>query len=130
MNIVCFGDSITHARHFAEGDRWPTILQFKLGQWKPDTFKVYNRGIGGNTTGQGLDRFVEDVMPLLPATVLVEFGFNDCNHRDWQHAPRVWLEEFKANLGEFARSLGSKQGRAVYIFNHTLRRPSGPQANG
>ncbi len=69
-------------------------------------------------------------MRLLPATVLGEFGFNECNHPGWQHGPRVGREECKANLAECARASGSRQGRVVYMISHTSRRPFGTQGNG
>jgi lysophospholipase L1-like esterase len=130
MNIVCFGDSITHAADFAEADRWPTILQRKLDERKLGAFKVYNRGIGGHTTAQGLDRFFTDVMPLLPAVVLIEFGFNDGNVADWSKKPRVGLDEFKANLREMHRAIRSRKGTPVFIVNHTIGPSSWKGGNG
>jgi lysophospholipase L1-like esterase len=120
VNIVCFGDSITHAGGYAEGDRWPTVLQRRLDEWRPGSFKVYNCGIGGHTTAQGLDRFATDVMPLLPAVVLIEFGFNDGNVADWSKKPRVGLDEFKANLREMHRAIRARRGTPVFIVNHTI----------
>jgi len=119
MHIVCFGDSITHACNFSERDRWPTILQCTLDEWRPNTYKVYNRGIGGETSTEGLDRFETDVLPLLPAVVLVEFGFNDSYVRPWSKRPRVGLDEFKANLREIHRVVRTRKGRCVFIVNHT-----------
>ncbi len=130
MNIVCFGDSITDAGGFAEGDRWPTILQYKLNEWKPEKFKVYNRGAGGQSTVQGLDRFDTDVLPLLPAVVLIQFGFNDSNVRDWARFPRVGLDEYKRNLMEFHRMIKANKGKAVFIVNHTIARGDWVQGNG
>ena len=129
MNIVCFGDSITHAAGFAEGDRWPTILQYKLNEWKSGKFKVYNRGKGGDTTVQGLDRFDTDVLPLLPSVVLIQFGFNDSNVRDWATFPRVSLDEYSRNLIEFHRMIIAKKGRPVFIVNHRIARVAFVQGN-
>ena len=129
MNIVCFGDSITDAGGYAEGDRWPTILHAKLNEWKPGAFGVHNRGIGGNTTAQGLDRFADDVLPLLPAVVLLEFGFNDGNVFDWSKKSRVGLEEFKANLRELHRAVRARKGTCVFIVNHTIGRLGGTGGN-
>ncbi len=120
MNIVCFGDSITHAGGYAEGDRWPTILHAKLNEWKPGAFGVHNRGIGGNTTAQALDRFADDVVPLLPAVVLLEFGLNDGNVFNWSKKSRVGLDEFKANLRELHRAVRARKGTCVFIVNHTI----------
>ena len=129
MNIVCFGDSITHAAGFAEKDRWPTVLQNTLETWRPGMYAVYNRGIGGNTTAQGYDRFEADILPLLPGLLLLEFGFNDANVRDWAQKPRVGLQEFVANIQEFCRIATRHGGRPVLLINHSIDRP-GIQANG
>jgi lysophospholipase L1-like esterase len=117
-NIVCFGDSITHARAFAEGDRWPTILQFKLNAWRPGAYKVYNRGIGGNTTAQGLERVDADVLPYLPGFLLVQFGFNDSNIRPWSQVSRVGLEDYRKNLREFHRIAAAHESVCAFIVNH------------
>jgi lysophospholipase L1-like esterase len=122
MNIVCFGDSITHARAFAEGDRWPTVLQFKLNGWQPEEYKVYNRGIGGNTTAQGLERMNEDVLPYLPGVLLVQFGFNDSNIRPWSQVSRVGLEDYRQNLREFQRIAAVHQSQCIFIVNHSPAR--------
>jgi lysophospholipase L1-like esterase len=118
MNIVCFGDSITHARAFAEGDRWPTILQSKLEAGQPGRYKVYNRGIGGNTTAQGLERVDEDVLPYLPGFLLVQFGFNDSNIRPWSQVSRVGLEDYRKNLREFHRIAAAHESQCAFIVNH------------
>lgn len=130
MNIICFGDSITEAAEVASTDRWPTLLQSQLDEWKPSRFKVHNLGIGGQTSAQGFDRLDEDLLPILPGLVLIQFGFNDANVRDWAVVPRVGLEEFKKNLREFHRIVGLHQGRSVFIVNHTIGVVSGVQGNG
>lgn len=122
MNIICFGDSITSAKDFAEGDRWPTILQFKLNAWRPDIYKVYNRGIGGNTTAQGLERMEEDVLPYLPGLLLIQFGFNDSNIRPWSQVSRVGIEDYQKNLREFQRIAAAHQSQCVFIINHLIAR--------
>jgi lysophospholipase L1-like esterase len=118
MNIVCFGDSITHAGAFAEGDRWPTVLQFKLDAWRPGRYKVYNRGIGGDTTAQGLERIAEDVLPYLPGLLLVQFGFNDSNIRPWSRVSRVGIEDYCKNLREFHRIAVAHESQCAFIVNH------------
>ena len=75
INIICFGDSITEGAEFPANVRWTSLLQNKLNEVKPDTFQVHNRGIGGNTSAQAFDRFLSDVMPLLPGVLLIQFGF-------------------------------------------------------
>ena len=121
MNVICFGDSITLARRQALGDRWPTLLQAKLNAWKPGKYKLYNRGIGGNTSAQGLDRFDGDVLSLMPGVVLAQFGLNDASVREWSRKPRVGVDEFAANLREFHRAARARKGRCVFIVNHPTR---------
>lgn len=123
MNIICFGDSITAARPFAEADRWPNILQGLFDAWRPGEYKVFNRGIGGNTSAQGFSRFQAEIMPLLPGLLLVEYGFNDASVPGWSRDHGVGVEEFKANLREFARAARAGGGRCVFIVNHTHQRP-------
>jgi len=129
MNIICFGDSITHASEFAITNQWPALLQNKLDDWRPHTYNVYNKGIGGDTTALALDRFLEDVIPLLPGVLLVQFGINDSDHREWTHIPRVGIEEFKKNLTEFHRLCTKRNGRCVFIVNHPLGIGSVRQGN-
>ncbi len=129
MNIVCFGDSITEGAEIAPTDRWPAILQSRLDKRKPGKFKVHNLGIGGHTSAQGFDRLDEDLFPVLPGLVLVQFGFNDANVRDWALVPRVGLEEFKKNLREFHRVITAREGRSVFIINHTIGGIAGGQGN-
>ncbi|MFC1497484.1 SGNH/GDSL hydrolase family protein [Verrucomicrobiota bacterium] len=130
VNIICFGDSITEAEGFPENDKWPNLLQAKLDDLFKGKYKVYNRGIGGNTTSQGFERIPTDVIPYLPAVVLIQFGFNDANVRDWAEVPRVGLEEYKKNLYEFHRIIGSQQGRSVFIVNHSIIPNAKKQLNG
>jgi lysophospholipase L1-like esterase len=130
MNIICFGDSITEAAEVAPTDRWPAILRSRLNQRKPGKFEVHNLGIGGHTTAQGFDRLDEDLLPVLPGLVLVQFGFNDANVRDWALVPRVGLDEFKKNLREFHRLVTVHQGRSIFIVNHTIGFVPGEQGNG
>lgn len=117
MNVICFGDSITHAAG-AEKHRWPTILQGLLDQWRPDAYVVYNRGVGGHTTAQGLERVKEDVFSLLPGVVLVEFGFNDANCRDWLTRPRVGVVEYRENLVAIGTVIRREGGTVVMMINH------------
>jgi lysophospholipase L1-like esterase len=130
MNIICFGDSITEAAEVGLTDRWPTMLQSRLDEQEPGRFKVHNLGMGGNTSAQGFDRLDDDLLPVLPGLVLVQFGFNDANVRDWALVPRVGLDEFKRNLREFHRIITVHRGQSVFIINHTIGVVPGEQGNG
>ncbi len=130
FNVICFGDSITEGEEFPEALRWTTMLQELLDAAEPNTYSVHNRGIGGNTTAQALDRFAADVLPLLPGLVIVEFGLNDANYPDWSHVPRVSLAEFQRNLAEFHRVITAKKGTCVFVINHSIGAVPGKQGNG
>lgn len=99
MKIVAFGDSITYGD---TGDhqephprRWTTLLAEKTGH------EVVNRGVNGDTTRLALERFPRDVQESGADVVLIQFGYNDCNHWDTDHGlPRVSLGAFRENLEE------------------------------
>jgi lysophospholipase L1-like esterase len=130
INIICFGDSITEGAEFSVNDRWTTLLKMKLDVAKPDVFEVHNKGIGGNTSAQGFDRIDTDVLPFLPGIVLIQFGFNDANVKDFTIEPRVSLAEFEKNLKEFHRIIATKKGIPVFLLNHTIGEVDGEQGNG
>lgn len=129
QRIVCFGDSITQAGRVPETSRWPTRLGVLLEQRHPGRFEVYNRGVGGHTSVQGFDRVQDDVVPLLPAVVLVQFGFNDANVRDWARTTRVGLAEFRSKLTEIDRIIRAGRGTSVFIVNHLPGTSTGKQGN-
>jgi len=105
-------------------------LQSKLDENFSEGYRVFNKGIDGNTSAQGFDRFCDDVLPYLPGLLLVEFGFNDANVKDWSIEPRVSLEEFVRNLREFHRIATAHNSRCVFILNHTIAEVEGRQGNG
>jgi len=129
LNIICFGDSITEGGDVDKIKRWTSILQARLDENFPEGYRVINKGIGGNTSAQGFDRFFDDVLPYLPGLLLVEFGFNDANIRDWSIEPRVSLVEFVRNLREFHRIAAAKSASCVFILNHTIDEVDGLQGN-
>jgi len=130
LNIICFGDSITEGGDFEKLKRWTSLLQDSLDEKYPEAYRVINKGIGGNTSAQGIDRFCDDVLPYLPGVLLVEFGFNDANVKDWSIEPRVSLGEFVRNLREFHRTATAKNTSCVFILNHSIAEVDGRQGNG
>jgi len=130
LNIICFGDSIVEGGDFDKPKRWTSLLQARLDEKFPESYRVINKGISGNTSAQGFDRFCDDVLPYLPGLLLVEFGFNDANVKDWSIEPRVSLEEFVRNLREFYRITTAKNTSCVFILNHTIAEVDGSQGNG
>lgn len=130
INIICFGDSITEGAEFPVNARWTSLLQKKLDVAKPDVFEVHNRGVGGHTSAQGFDRFWSDVLPLLPGVLLIQFGFNDGNVKDFSIVPRVGLIEFEKNLKEFHRVAVDNNSVPIFIINHSIGELEARQGNG
>jgi lysophospholipase L1-like esterase len=133
ITVVHMGDSITFGQYLDPALRWTTLIEERLRQTSPaaQRFRTFNRGISGETTRMGLERFPQDVQDLEPDLMTLQFGLNDCNC--WvtdRGAPRVSREAFKANLIEMierARRFGARQ--IILSTNHrTLRHdvlPSG-----
>ncbi len=131
-NIICFGDSITEGVPFSEGCRWTALVERHLEAIAPGRFRVWNRGQSSATTTHALDRFDANVGKFLPATVLIEFGFNDANIRPSRLSNRCCLAAFKENLTEIVGLIRKGGGQPVLIVNHCIAtpRPNHIQGNG
>ena len=97
--IIAFGDSITQAFDQPDCFKWTGVLQRLLDARAPGAHAVVNRGIGGQTAAQGLDRIFTDVTPHLPGLVLVEFGFNDAVIPQGMLVARLSIAEFTVKIG-------------------------------
>ncbi|MBA3842867.1 MAG: SGNH/GDSL hydrolase family protein [Actinobacteria bacterium] len=121
------GDSITFGQYLDATSRWTSLVEEQLRSQFTEAIEVrsFNRGISGETTRMGLERFPRDVQEIFPDVMTLQFGLNDCNC--WQTdggLPRVSLGSFRANLVEMidrARRFGAR--KIVLATNHrTLRR--------
>ena len=120
VRIIGFGDSITQGNIETNG-AWPQELQVKLDNLNQGAYEVINKGINGNTTASGFDRFEGDIIPNLPGILIVAFGINDCNHREWAKVPRVSVAEYEKNIREFHRVTTLKGGCCIFVVNHILQ---------
>jgi lysophospholipase L1-like esterase len=122
------GDSITFGQHVDPSLRWSSLVHAYYEARFQDTdihVQVLNRGISGETTRMGLERFAADVQNAFPDLMTLQFGLNDCNC--WlsdRGLPRVSPAAFHANLVEMierARHFGCHH--IILSTNHvTLRR--------
>lgn len=113
--IVFMGDSITYGQYVEPSFRWTDLLADRLTRRYLDTpvnLFFVNKGISGETTRQGLERFAADVQAIQPDIMTLQFGLNDANY--WvtdRGLPRVSLVAYRANLVEMierARRFGTK----------------------
>ena len=79
VRVVCLGDSVTGVYYHTGGRRaYPEMVQVALQRLYPNAqIEVFNAGIGGNTTGDALNRLDSDVLSRKPHLVTVMFGLND-----------------------------------------------------
>ena len=131
ITLVYMGDSVTVGQHIDPAVRWTSLIDRRLQAQFPERVVTHNRGISGETTRMGLERFPRDVQVFRPEVMTLQFGLNDCNC--WQTdegLPRVSPSAFVANLHEMitrARLFGAHE--IILSTNHrTLRRA--PMASG
>jgi lysophospholipase L1-like esterase len=121
------GDSITAGQYVDPERRWTSLVGDALLRrylHTPINLHFINRGVSGETTRQGLERFPADVQQHRPEIVTLQFGLNDCNC--WvtdAGLPRVSEAAYRANLIEMikrAQRFGAHQ--IILSTNHpTLR---------
>jgi len=123
------GDSITEGQYVHHSQRWTErvtreIRTFASDLIDTDQLHFFNRGISGETTRQGLERFPRDVQVLQPNVMTLQFGLNDCNCWDTDRGlPRVSEAAYRANLLEMiARARAFGAAHIILSTNHpTLR---------
>lgn len=98
INIVAFGDSVTHGALLNENN-YETVYWNRLKQklnrlCDAVPVNVINAGIGGITAIASLERMQRDVLDHHPDLVIVCFGLNDVN---------LELEEYLTGLREIFR---------------------------
>jgi len=133
LTWVAMGDSITFGQHIDPDLRWTTLVERRLADCFDGMVEVHNRGVSGETTRMGLERFPQDVQELEPDLVTLQFGLNDCNCWETDRGlPRVSERAFQANLAEMiARIQRFGARRVILSTNHPTVRftplPSGEE---
>jgi acyl-CoA thioesterase-1 len=131
---VFMGDSITEGQYVSPPHRWVDIVSDELVKSYldcPVSLAFVTRGVSGETTRQGLERFPADVQSHSPDLVTIQFGLNDCNCWATDFGlPRVSEAAYRANLIEMidrSRQFGAQQ--IILANNHTTLRHK-PLPNG
>jgi lysophospholipase L1-like esterase len=134
LTVVFMGDSITEGQYVSPPHRWVDIVSSELVKSyldSPLSVIFVTRGVSGETTRQGLERFPSDLQAHTPDLVTIQFGLNDCNCWATDFSlPRVSEAAYRANLiemSERSRRFGAE--RIILSNNHqTLRHK--PLLNG
>jgi len=126
VRVVCMGDSITFGQHIDPARRWTTHVEHRLhSRFGDSRVDVINRGVSGETTRMGLERFPASVQNEEPDVVTIQFGMNDCNCWQTDHGlPRVRINAFRENLIEMVERSRKFGAREVILSTNprTMRR--------
>ncbi len=120
--IVTFGDSTTARR---EGVIvYSTLLENDLPALGVNA-TVINKGIGGNNTNDGIERFNYDVLGKNPDVVVIQFGINDSMVDVWKNPPatasRVPLSTYRANLTYMTQTLKNAGANVILMTPNPMR---------
>jgi acyl-CoA thioesterase-1 len=74
--VLVVGDSLSAGYGLRREDAWPTLLQQRLSQSRPD-WQVFNASISGDTTANGRSRLPALLRAQQPGLVVLALGAND-----------------------------------------------------
>jgi lysophospholipase L1-like esterase len=78
FRIICLGDSWTFGANVGQQDAYPQRLQALLRQeFSEAEFEVFNLGVLGYSSYQGLELLKKNISELLPDLVVIAFAMND-----------------------------------------------------
>jgi lysophospholipase L1-like esterase len=102
LHVVHMGDSITEGQYIDPSVRWSSLISRRLVERFGEVlFVSLNRGVSGETTRMGLERYPHEVQDAQPDLLTIQFGMNDCNCWETDRGlPRVSEAAFVANLVE------------------------------
>jgi acyl-CoA thioesterase-1 len=115
--IAAFGDSLSAGFGAEPGKSFPDYVQRQIDR-EGFRYRVFNAGMSGDTTSDGVERMPE-VIALKPAIVVLEFGGND----GLRGLP---VTTTRANLAQMIEGL-QKSGAKVLLAGMTLPPNYGPE---
>lgn len=116
INIVAFGDSVTHGAVAADEINYETVYWNRLKK-KLNEVRNYipvntiNAGIGGITAKDSLERMERQVFSHLPDLVIVCFGLNDVNGS---------LEDYLSSLQIIFEKCKEKEVDVIFLTPNML----------
>jgi acyl-CoA thioesterase-1 len=129
VRIVCFGDSVTKAVRpgVTADETFCAQLERQLRADGRDVV-VFNSGIGGNTTADGLARFETDVLAHKPSFVVIMFGLNDSWIDEGRTQSRLTVDQYRANLLEMLKRLSDRGISTILMTPNPAIAPTYPPA--
>lgn len=111
--IVCFGDSLTYGYGVLSHVAYPAQLAQNLPEKRPESqWRIYNRGVNGDTSRDALQRLEGDLLRLKPQIAVILLGSNDSALNEWQYCT-PW--EYEQNLTRMLEALlALRQERAEF----------------
>ncbi len=123
MRIGFLGDSQMDPRHWSTPAPFPDIVGAVLKRLNPG-MEVINAGVGGDDSGEALERMDEDLIAHKPDITFVLLGGNDAQH--WgKPNPAVTPGQFRINMTGIVGRIRAAGGRAVLVTY-----PLGPTEEG
>ncbi|MBW7998153.1 MAG: hypothetical protein FVQ81_16605 [Candidatus Glassbacteria bacterium] len=113
MTVGFFGDSQTDNNHWSSPAHYPKLIEEVFLRINP-AVTIFNAGIGGDDSGEGLERIETDVLVRKPDICFVLFGGNDCAHWGGDR-PTVSPEQYRENIGEIVSRLKAIGCRPVLM---------------
>jgi lysophospholipase L1-like esterase len=119
--VVFFGDSQTDNRHWSSPAHYPRIIEEVFRRINPGV-KVFNAGIGGDDSGEGLKRIETDVLAHGPDICFILFGGNDCAF--WgRDDSTVSPDQYEKNIEEIIQHLRAVECQPVLISYPSIPDP-------
>jgi lysophospholipase L1-like esterase len=126
QTVVFFGDSQTDNRHWSSPAHFPKIVEEVFRRINPKV-QIFNAGVGGDDSGEGLERLRADVLDRKPDICFILFGGNDASF--WgDPEPAVPPEKFIVNIDSMVTALQATGCRPV-IVSHPIN-PEWPDYMG
>ncbi|MBN2288074.1 MAG: SGNH/GDSL hydrolase family protein [Candidatus Glassbacteria bacterium] len=113
MTVGFLGDSQMDNRHWSSAAHFPNIIAEVFRRVNP-AVTVFNAGVGGDDSGEGLARLDRQVLAREPDICFVMFGGNDCAHWGGPE-PSVSPGQYRRNLAEIAGRLEKASCRPVLM---------------
>lgn len=113
LRFVAFGDSLTYGYGVLDHIAYPARLAVELPEKSPGIgWKIYNRGVNGDTTRDALQRLSYDVLRLKPHICAILLGSNDSALNEGQYRT-PW--EYEQNMRRIIEQLlASSHGDAFH----------------